>query len=594
MATASRAKASRRPTRRLRRYVRRNPVTLRSLRLGTGLVLTVFVASHFVNHAVGLISLHAMETGRLWFLAVWRSAPGTVILMFSMIAHVLLAMWAVYSRRSLRMSPAEAIQLLLGLATPPLIVIHIIGTRGAHQMFGVEDTYTFVLWQLWVQGDGFRQVLASTVIWIHTCVGLYFWLHLKPWYARAIPYLYGTALLLPVVSMLGYVAGGRRVDQLAAEEGWSESLLAAANIADPEMVGTAVFAAEDRVLQVYFGLLVLTVIARLLRQLAERRRGLVRVTYPNGRRVQIVRGPTILETSRINGIPHASVCGGRGRCSTCRIRINTGGEHVDEPSPAEQKVLERIRAAPDVRLACQLRPSHDISVTPLLPPNVGPQQGFRKSEAHQGREQEIAILFADIRGFTTISESKLPYDVVFILNRYFRSMGEAIHGAGGRVDKFIGDGIMALFGVETSARRGCADAVRAARAMSEQLEDLNRLLAADLPQELRIGIGIHAGPAIVGEMGYGASTSVTAIGDTVNTASRLEAMTKEFESQLVMSQRVVDLAGIDLSGWPAEERPVRGRTEPLTVRIVKNARNLPEPTRLASNRRSATAHEPVG
>ena len=536
-----------------------------------------------------------METGRFWFLVVWRSPPGTIILILSMLVHVLLALWAIYTRRSLRMSPPEAIQLLLGLATPPLIVIHIVGTRGIHQMFGIEDSYTLLLWQLWVEGNGYRQVVASMVIWIHACIGMYFWLHLKPWYGRAVPYLYGTALLLPVVSMLGYVAGGRRVEQLATEEGWAEELLAAANITDVELTIGTVLAVESRILQIYTGLLALTLIARLVRQLIERRRGIVRITYPNGRRVQVVRGPTVLETSRIHGIPHASVCGGRGRCSTCRIRINAGSEHIEEPSPAERKVLDRIRAAPDVRLACQLRPTQDLSVTPLLPPNVGPQQGFRKTDAHQGREQEIAILFADIRGFTTISESKLPYDVVFILNRYFRSMGEAIHGAGGRVDKFIGDGIMALFGVETSARRGCADAVQAARAMSEQLEDLNRLLAADLPQELRVGIGIHAGPAIVGEMGYGATTSVTAIGDTVNTASRLESMTKEFEAQLIMSQRVVDLAGIDMTGWPTEERPVRGRTEPLVVRVVKNARNLPEPPRRtpASNR-PTKAREPVG
>ena len=259
--------------------------------------------------------------------------------------------------------------------------------------------------------------------------------------------------------------------------------------------------------------------------------------------------------------------------------------------PAEQKVLDRIRAAPDVRLACQLRPTHDLSVTPLLPPNVGPQQGFQKTDAHQGREQEIAVLFADIRGFTTISEAKLPYDVVFILNRYFRSMGEAIDSAGGRVDKFIGDGIMALFGVNSSPRRGSADAIRAARAMSEQLEDLNRLLAADLPQPLRIGIGIHSGPAIVGEMGYADSTSITAIGDTVNTASRLESMTKEFGAQLVLSQRVVDLAGVDLDGWPTEDRPIRGRAETLTIRVVKDARNLPEPPTRRSRQRNNAKRE---
>ena len=113
--------------------------------------------------------------------------------------------------------------------------------------------------------------------------------------------------------------------------------------------------------------------------------------------------------------------------------------------------------------------------------------------------------------------------------------------------------------------------------MSAQLEDLNELLAADLPAPLKIGIGVHVGPAIVGEMGYGDSTSVTAIGDTVNTASRLESMTKEFGVQLIVSQRVVDLAGIDVEALPVEERSIRGRAETLTIRVVNDARDLPEP-----------------
>ena len=87
-------------------------------------------------------------------------------------------------------------------------------------------------------------------------------------------------------------------------------------------------------------------------------------------------------------------------------------------------------------------------------------------------------------------------------------------------------------------------------------------------------------------MGYAHATSITAIGDTVNTASRLEAMTKEFGVQLIMSQRVVDLGDIDMTGWPAEERPIRGRAEALTVRIVKDARNLPEPPARQQRRRT--------
>jgi len=162
-----------------------------------------------------------------------------------------------------------------------------------------------------------------------------------------------------------------------------------------------------------------------------------------------------------------------------------------------------------------------------------------------------------------------------MLNRYFRSMGEAIEGAGGRVDKFIGDGIMALFGIDQTPQIGSEQALRAARAMAERLDDLNDLLAHDLAEPLRIGIGIHSGPAIVGEMGYGKVVSFTAVGDTVNTASRLETMTKQWNAQLVISEDTAAFAGFDLSQYQTEETEVRGRQGALTVYVVDDARTLP-------------------
>ena len=162
--------------------------------------------------------------------------------------------------------------------------------------------------------------------------------------------------------------------------------------------------------------------------------------------------------SRIAGIPHASVCGGRGRCSTCRVRI--GGPDrakLPPPSPEEQKVLARVGAPANVRLACQLRPPPGhYRVTPLLPASAGPVEAYRRQPQAHGGEHYVAILFADIRGFTSISEGKLPYDVVFLLNRYFRATGQAVEAAGGRLDKFIGDGVMAIFGLDQRAARSPA------------------------------------------------------------------------------------------------------------------------------------------
>ncbi len=331
---------------------------------------------------------------------------------------------------------------------------------------------------------------------------------------------------------------------------------------------------RDMAFAVFLGLLITVVAARLIRAALERRRGVFHLIYPDGRRVRVSTGSTILEASRSAAIPHAQVCGGRGRCSTCRVRCGDGFDTLDQPSDDEQKVLDRVGAPPRVRLACQTRPSRDLEVTPLLPPTATPRDGGDQQAAMQGSEQEIDILFADLRGFTKLSEKKLPYDVVFLLNRYFRAMGLAIESAGGQVDKFIGDGVMALFGVNTGPERGCREALAGARAMGEALEELNATLNSDLDEPLRIGIGIHTGPVIVGEMGYGGAVSITAIGDAVNTASRLEALTKELQCQLIVSADVEEKSGAELSAFPSREIEVRGREEPLTIRAIGEATAL--------------------
>ena len=551
-------------------------LTGRNLRLASGLVLFAFVATHLANHALGLVSLEAMEAGRRYFLLAWRNPLGTILVAASLAVHMALALHSLYRRRRLRMRIGEALQLLLGFATPALLVGHVLGTRASVEMFDTEDTYAYVLLALWI-GDpalGIRQAIATLVVWGHACIGIYYWLRLKPWFPRSMPWLYGPALLLPVLGLLGFVSAGRSVGRLVAgDPGFIPATVATVNAPAPQEAAF-LLALHDRILLGLAALVLLTLLARGIRLHLERRRGIVRIAYPGGRTASVPPGTTILEASQLHDIPHASVCGGRGRCSTCRVRINGPLAELPGPEDSERKVLRRVGAAPDVRLACQTRPVRDLSVTPLLPPGAGPREGFAKSAAMQGHEQEIAVLFADIRGFTSLSERKLPYDVVFILNRYFRSMGEAIEGAGGRVDKFIGDGIMALFGVESGAPAGAVAALRAARGMSERLDELNDLLRADLPEPLRIGIGIHAGPAIVGEMGYGPATSMTAIGDAVNAASRLEAKTKEYGAQLLVSRHLADLAGLDSDSLRSEEIEVRGRREPMTVIIIDDARAL--------------------
>jgi adenylate cyclase len=163
---------------------------------------------------------------------------------------------------------------------------------------------------------------------------------------------------------------------------------------------------------------------------------------------------------------------------------------------------------------------------------------------------------------------------VFLLNSYFEAVGEAITTAGGMVDKFVGDGVMALFGVDSGPQEGCRQAIAAAKAMVEQVEALSQALSEELSAALRIGIGIHCGPAVVGRMGYGTSIHLTAIGDTVNVASRLQDLTKEYTCQLVISEEVAKQSGLYVGDFPRHELTVRNRREALAILVVTDPRTI--------------------
>jgi adenylate cyclase len=326
----------------------------------------------------------------------------------------------------------------------------------------------------------------------------------------------------------------------------------------------------------FAALIVLTLAARIVRNLFSSRFGTFTLTYVDGPVVTLLPGASILEMSRAYAVPHASVCGGRGRCSTCRVSVAAGREHLPPPSSTERKVLNRIGAAADVRLACQVRPRHSLVVRTLMPPASTPELALQPSTHLEGQEREVVILFADLRGFTTLSESRLPYDVVFILNRYFEAVGQAVEGNNGHIDKFIGDGVMALFGIEDEPARAAVDALAAAGAIAMRISRLNAELEHDLPTPLRVAIGIHSGTVILGEMGYGTARSFTAIGDPVNTTARLEQIAKDNNVELVVSREVEAHAGIDLGDHPLQFVPVRGRRAALEVRLIPAADALRE------------------
>ncbi|MEG4286452.1 adenylate/guanylate cyclase domain-containing protein [Microcoleus sp. A006_D1] len=272
---------------------------------------------------------------------------------------------------------------------------------------------------------------------------------------------------------------------------------------------------------------------------------------PDDRTIEIDDNDIILEASLRAGIPHTHICGGSARCSTCRVLIVEGLEFCSPRTSPEEDLAKKLHLEPEIRLACQTQVAGGKVILRRLAIDSEDLESFNDEiagnliSAPVGQEKKIAILFADIRGFTAFAESLLPYDVIYILNRYFQKMGYAINRNGGMINNYMGDGFMALFGLE-NPDRAAEQAVRAGVEMLEELEKLNPYFETLYSHRLRIGIGIHCGLVVVGNLGAEQNQSVTAIGDAVNFASRIEAANKQVGTSLLISeetyQEIKDLA----------------------------------------------------
>jgi len=551
-------------------------IGVRQVRLTCGVILFAYLLSHYLNHALGNISLDAMELGLNLHMAFWLSPVGTLLLYPALAIHGALGLWSLYQRRYFRWKTTEIVQLVLGLSIPLLLCTHLIGERLGITLYGLYRTYALALFNFWVARPdlGAMQSVLVLVAWIHGCIGLYFWLRLKRSFPRFAPLLLGLAVLIPALALLGYYQQGRNVRQLVQEPQWRAQLLT------PAYVGTE--AEREMLLRIrnyflifYVGALGLVFAARGVRALNERRHGVIRLAYPD-RTISVPKGLSVLEASYRWRVPHANVCGGKGRCSTCRIRVVGDLSELPEPSPREAFVLERIGAGTDaaVRLACQLRPTNDISIVPLLPAEVDTSFAGGRRRVHPGEERYIVSMFVDMRGSTRMAADQLPFDTVFVVDRFLGAVSQAVTEAGGKVNQYLGDGLLALFGIDTNPRLACRQVLEAAAMAAANVDNLNRQLAeADRPP-LRFGIGINGGEVIVGEIGYGDHVVFTALGDAVNVAARLQELTKELDCQAVVADEVWQLAGLSDDAPPAQDIAVRGRDSPIAVRAIAEAATL--------------------
>ncbi|UGA41540.1 adenylate/guanylate cyclase domain-containing protein [Bradyrhizobium quebecense] len=548
----------------------------RQVRLVTGAIMFAYLISHFLNHALGNISTEAMAIGVHYHTEFWQFLPVAIVFYTACLVHTGLGIWALYQRREFHWKAIEPLQLTLGLSIPMLIVAHVVGVRLGKTLYGHEKLYPQELYTFFIASPNRLWLMLAVLLiaWVHGCIGLYFWLRLRAFFTRAAPFLLATAVLIPTLAILGIYQAGRATIADYQDSDWRREELSVQKLGTAAQ-GTTLEKITDDLTIGYLGLLGLVLLARGARALLERRGGMIALSYGNGRTLRVPKGLSVLEASLRYNVPHASVCGGRARCSTCRIRIIGDHAALPEPSPREAFVLHRVGTDdPSIRLACQLRPTTDLAFFQLFLPHTMSANAHAANPTRVGQERYLVSMFVDMRGSTQLAEKRLPFDTVFIVNRFLGAVSQAVLEAGGRPNQFIGDGMLALFGLTTDRQVACRQALRAATLIAANIDELNQFLSHDLREPIRFGIGIHGGEVIVGDIGYRDHMVFTALGDAVNVAARLQDMTKALACEAVISDEVRVTAGLADDALPAQEVAIRGRNEPMTVRTVEATRVL--------------------
>jgi len=259
---------------------------------------------------------------------------------------------------------------------------------------------------------------------------------------------------------------------------------------------------------------------------------MAKITFlPDNKKCESSKELTILEIAKRNKIPHVSACGGEGNCTTCRLLILEGIENCSQETEKEKILIDKAHTTEGFRLACQTTVNGDITARRLV---LDSDDIKDMSFDRQGESKNIAILFSDIRGFTPFSEKLTPYDVIFILNRYFKRMVNVVENNNGYIDNYIGDGLVAIFGINDE-KNAPEYAVKSALEMCDEMDDMRPYLKTMYGKDFNIGVGVHWGKAVVGNIGAGQSKRFTAIGDSMNFASRVESANKQFKSRVLIS-----------------------------------------------------------
>lgn len=356
-------------------------------------------------------------------------------------------------------------------------------------------------------------------------------------------------MLLPVLALPGFLQTGREVVALARNPGWRAAALTPEHTGLPAQnlfLGNL----RDDFLIFDGGAILVVLLARWLRVVIERRDRHFTVTYPDGKRQTVPVGFSVLEASRLANVPHAGICGGRGRCTLCRVRL-IGSCDLPPPGAMEQRFLRRLGADPaTVRQACQIRPATDISVVPLVSDRAVESLMRRRRTAVAAQERFLVFVFVDMRNSTQLAASRPPFDAMFILGRFVNPISEAVIEAGGQPAEFRGDAVVAVFGQRNDVRTACRQSLASLPLIARNLGRLSELLQDDLGGQLQYGIGIDGSSTVSGEIGFGDHVTVTAFGDALSVAARLQDLTKELGCEALVSDAVMRLGEIDTAEFP--------------------------------------------
>jgi adenylate cyclase len=533
----------------------------RTLRLASGLVLFAYITMHLANHALGLISLDAAEAGLKIALMVWHSWPGTVLLYGAFVFHFFNALWAVYEMRTFRMPPAELLRIVLGFWLPIALIGHVAATRIAFELFNQSSTYSLVIGNLWASGLPGWQMGLLAPGWIHGCLGLHFAFNRKLFYIRLRYVLFATALLLPVLSAVGFLMMGRELtaatlrDQVPIDYYNSATILQRA----------AILHWRDSLMAIYMIMVAVTFCVRTGRNIAERGRGLlISISYP-GRSVRVPRGWTVLEASRAFRIPHASMCGGKARCSTCRIRVIEGSDACPPARLNEIATLQQIRASSDVRLACQLRPKGDVTVVPLV---VGERIQAGSRGMQYSDDRDVVVLLCNFSKTSVPSEAQMPQDALYIQSNYLIDVCKVIQTASGVLISVQPDSILALFGLHHGLKQAALLSLQAAGDIERTIRDLNEKMVRSWSARIEFVITAHAGHAVIREVDSGPHPIVIAVGEAIEVTSDLHkaaAKSATDTKPFTISETVYAAAGVSPISADKMLREMPASPVPLTV-----------------------------